>query len=148
MIRANRLGVFAVIVIAATCHGAGAATPYFMSTSPKVGVGLCNDKLCMVRFPDIPAGQRLTILYASVVYKLTQSSTTTRAEVWSSNKDRAAAHALPPSQTTGGLTYVSASPVLAFVDGGQPPTVVIYGPNFSTEFSAIYVSLSGTIAPM
>lgn len=102
--------------------------------------------LCSVSFDVVPAGKRLVVTFASVVFHTDPASSNPLAYVGPTQIPTFSV-TLPLPQARGGTRHVTNGPVLFFVEAGAYPYVIVQaspltdGLTVSAAISGYYVSV-------
>ena len=97
--------------------------------------------LCDVAFDVVPAGKRLVVTYASVVFHADPASSNLPAYVGPAQIPTFSV-ALPLPQARGGTRHVTNGPVLFFVDAGAYPYAIVQAFPL-TDGGTVWAAISG-----
>lgn len=98
----------------------------------------CDNFVCVVSFPAVPAGKRLEVTYVSAVFNSPNGGATI-----SVRPSFAVRVYLPLPQTYGFGTYVGGASVTAYVEAGATPTVGLAGVGVNTAPNTATATIVG-----
>jgi hypothetical protein len=106
----------------------------------------CFARGCVLPFDAVPAGYRLVITYASVLYGINNSSSAPLVDLVINGGPadaRPPTLYLPVPVAAGGYSYVTSSPITFFADAGQRPTLELGGGVVTSNSFVAVATLSG-----
>ena len=107
----------------------------------------CTQFVCKASFPEVPAGQRLIITYASARYALSSNGTSPSVSL-SINGQTSPSILLPAPVNIGFDSYIAAAPVSFSVGAGQHPTLELGGQFVQPVSNTAEVALAGYLVPV
>lgn len=120
-------------------------TPYRGTQLYNQDASVCfNNFGCQINFPQVPAGKRLVVTYASAFY--TVASGQSGAYVLVGTDLSNFAHLPPPMQTYPGA-YVAAGPVTYYFEPGEIPSVFIGASNGIMTGYTGHAAMVGYLVP-
>ena len=115
-------------------------TIFFNQTSES-----CTQFVCSVAFPNVPAGQRLVVTYASARYVLSANGLAPNVRVTANGAGRV--DLAPSPQRIGFDSYIASGPVTLFVEAGRQPGIDLGGQFVLPVSNTAEVSIAGYLVP-
>jgi hypothetical protein len=103
----------------------------------------CTQFVCTAEFPEVPAGQRLVITYASALYTLTSGGTSPTVRVGVNGDPSQPFILLPAPLPISSISYVASGPVTFYVEAGAAPTLSLGGQFVSPLTNTAQASIVG-----
>ena len=93
-------------------------SPYFSQAS-----GPCDFTICLLNFKAVPAGFRLVVTHASVIFTKSGAGSSTQVIL---QQTPLTYQDFLSTSSLGGLDYIASSPVMFFVEAGAAPQIEVF----------------------
>jgi hypothetical protein len=122
-----------------------ARAPYVHSQLFNQTATTCTNFVCTASFPTVPAGQRLVVTYASARYALSSDGTAPSVRLSAGVTGKSIL--MPAPVRIGFDSYIAASPVTFYVEGGQIPSLQLGGQFVHPVSNTAEVAITGYLVP-